>query len=187
MNSTTSWGAPARLLHWAVAGLILFMLGLGVWMTYGVDDALKQFRLVQIHKSWGFVVFALALVRVAWRLMNRKTPALPEHMPPIQRLAAHGGHLGLYVLMVLMPVSGWLMASASTLQETFGIKNKVFGWFELYDPFVPGDKALEAVFAAVHFYGAIALGLLLLAHAGAALWHHLVHRDDVLKRMTYGR
>lgn len=188
-------GVPARLLHWAVAGgVILFLLGgLGTWMTYFVDDVLGgQFRLVQIHKSWGgFIVFSLALVRIVWRLANRRTPPrLPDHMSPLERIAAHAGHLGgLYALMFLMPISGWLMASASPLQDRFGgVENKVFDWFILYDPFVPGDEQLEALFSQIHFLGgAIALGLLLIGHAGAAVWHHSVHRDDVLKRMTFGR
>ena len=83
-----------------------------------------------------------------------------------------------------MPLSGWLMASASPLQDRFGVKNKVFGLFEMYDPFVPGNEALTSFFAQVHFYSAIALSALLLGHAGAALWHHFHHKDDVLRRMV---
>ncbi|WP_298566822.1 cytochrome b [uncultured Aliiroseovarius sp.] len=186
-NTSQSWGALARLLHWAVAAVILFLLGLGVWMTYFVDDTLEQFRLVQTHKSWGFILFVLALVRIAWRVANRRSPALPKQMPAVERMAAKLGHLGLYVLMIAMPVSGWLMASASPLQDRFGVKNKVFDWFEMYDPFVPGSEALTDTFAQIHFLSAIALGLLLVGHVGAALWHHFHHRDDVLKRMTFGK
>lgn len=186
-NTTQSWGALARLLHWAIAGVILYQLGMGVWMTQFVTDALAQFPLVQTHKSWGFVVFALAVIRVIWRLLNRNAPALPDHMPTLERLAAKLGHLGLYALMFIMPLSGWLMASASPLQDRFGVKNKVFNWFEMYDPFVPGSQALTDFFAQVHFLSAIALGLLLLGHAGAAIWHHVHHKDDVLKRMTWGK
>lgn len=186
-NTTSSWGAPARLLHWAVAGVIVFMLGLGFWMTYGIDNVLEQLGLVQLHKSWGFIAFALAVLRITWRLANRRTPALPAEMPAIERLAAKAGHLALYVLIIVMPVSGWLSAAASPLQDQFGIRNMVFDWFELYDPFVPGDKALSEAFGQVHFFAAIALTALLLGHAGAALWHHLVRGDDVLRRMTWGR
>ncbi|MCK0126889.1 cytochrome b/b6 domain-containing protein [Gelidibacter sp. F2691] len=163
------------------------MMGLGVWMTQFVTDALVQFPLVQTHKSWGFIVFVLAVVRVAWRLLNRAAPALPDHMHPLEKLGAKLGHLGLYALMFIMPLSGWLMASASPLQDRFGVKNKVFNWFEMYDPFVPGSEALATFFAQVHFYSALALGALLAGHAAAALWHHVHHKDEVLRRMTWGK
>ncbi|UWQ07298.1 cytochrome b [Aliiroseovarius crassostreae] len=185
-NTHTSWGAPARLLHWATAGVILFCLGLGIYMTQWVTDALAQFPLIQTHKSWGFVAFVLAGLRIVWRLMNR-APDMPDHMLAHERLTAHLGHLALYALMLIMPLSGWLMASASPLQDTFGIKNKVFDLFEMYDPFVPGDKALSELFATVHFYAAWALVAVLIGHIGAALYHHLYHKDDVLKRMSFGR
>lgn len=186
-NTEHSWGALARLLHWSVAAMILFLLGLGVWMTHFVDDTLAQFRLVQTHKSWGFVVFTLALLRVGWRLLNRRSPGLPDHMHPLEKLGAKLGHLGLYTLMFIMPLSGWLMSSASPLQDRFGVKNKVFNWFEMYDPFVPGNEALAGFFAKVHFLSAIAFGLVLVGHVAAAFWHHLHHKDDVMRRMTWGK
>ncbi|WP_371170921.1 cytochrome b [Aliiroseovarius sp. 2305UL8-7] len=185
-NTTKSWGIVTRAFHWSIAGIILFLLGLGTYATYFVSDALEQFRLIQTHKSWGFVVFVLAVLRIGWRLMNKPSPSLPDHMSGLERLAAKLGHLGLYVLMIVMPLSGWLMSSASPLQDRFGVKNKVFGWFEMYDPFVPGDAALAETFAQVHYWSAIALAGLLIGHAGAALWHHFHHKDDVLKRMVKG-
>ncbi|WP_424944817.1 cytochrome b [Aliiroseovarius crassostreae] len=185
-NTARSWGALARLLHWATAGVILYNLGLGVYMTQWITDALAQFPFIQQHKSWGFVAFVLAAIRIVWRLMNR-APEMPDHMPMIERLAAHLGHFALYALMLIMPISGWLMASASPLQDTFGVRNKVFDLFEMYDPFVPGDKALSELFASVHFYASWALIIVLASHIGAALYHHFYHKDDVLKRMTYGR
>lgn len=186
-NTATSWGALSRLLHWATAGVILFLLFLGAYMGLLVEDVLEQFRLVQIHKSWGFVAFTLALIRILWRLTHRTTPALPDSMTWIERAMAHLGHLGLYAMMIIMPVSGWLMASASPLQDRFGVKNKVFDLFEMYDPFVPGNEALSDIFAEVHFLSAWALTAIIIGHAGAALWHHFIRKDDVLKRMSYGR
>lgn len=186
-NTREGWGWPARLLHWAIGGIVIFMLGLGFYTAEIVTDVFEQFSLVQLHKSWGFTVFVLALIRIVWRLMNPTTPPLPAGTPGWQRALAHGGHLALYVLLILMPVSGWLMVSASELQELYGIKNMVFGLFEMPDPFVPGDRALEDRFAAIHFWSAIALTVILLAHAGAALKHHFIDRDNVLRRMIAGR
>ena len=134
-----------------MAGLILFLLGYGFLMAEFVDDLLRQFAMVQIHKSWGFVAFVLVALRLVWRGLNREHPALPDHMSRLEKLAANLSHLGLYALMLIMPLSGWLMSSASPLQETFGIKNMVFGLFEMPDPFQPGSEALEEVFETIHF------------------------------------
>ncbi|MEE8455139.1 MAG: cytochrome b/b6 domain-containing protein, partial [Limibaculum sp.] len=70
-NTATSWGWPARLLHWAMAGLILFQLGLGFRMVRLVSDIYEKFGLYQTHKSWGFVIFTLALVRILWRATHK--------------------------------------------------------------------------------------------------------------------
>lgn len=184
-NTTTGWGWMARLLHWSIAAIILFMLGLGVYMTQIVTDVFEQFPLFQTHKSWGFVVFVLALIRVIWRLMN-PAPALPDHMSGLERLGAHVGHWALYALMFALPLSGWLMSSASPLQDLYGIKNMVFGLFEMPDPFVPGDGDIEGLFKTVHYWCGWALAAVLAAHAGAALKHHFVNRDNVLRRMVKG-
>ncbi len=185
-NTETGWGAPARLLHWAVAAVIVFQLGMGVWMANFVDDLYARFAMTQTHKSWGALVFALGALRIAWRMANPVSPALPQDTPLWSQRAAQASHGLLYVLMIALPVSGWLMASASELQEMYGVRNMVFGLFELPDPFAPGDAGLEAVFRAIHNGGAVALALLLVAHAGGALRHHFVLRDDVLRRMIRG-
>lgn len=186
-NTATAWGWPARLLHWAMAILIVFMLSLGVSMANFVDDLATRFVLTQTHKSFGFVVISLALVRVSWRLMNPLSPAAPAAARRWENRLAHATHVALYVLMFLMPLSGWLMASASDLQDMYGIRNMVFGLFEMPDPFVPGDRRLEQTLKLVHVSGATVLSLLLVLHAGAALKHHFVLRDDVLTRMSLGR
>ena len=104
----------------------------------------------------------------------------------MERMFAHIGHYGLYICMILMPVSGWLMASASTMQDAYGIKNKVFGLFELPDPFTPGSDGLESLFANIHAITGLVLALLLLGHVAAALKHHFVNKDTVLRRMIRG-
>ncbi|MGF1659309.1 MAG: cytochrome b [Rubrimonas sp.] len=184
-NTDTGWGWPARLLHWAVAAIILFQLGLGLWMANFVDDLYARFALTQTHKSWGALVFGLAALRLAWRMANPVAPAPPEG-PRWEKAAGVAAHWALYALMIALPVSGWLMASASPLQDMYGVRNMVFGLFEMPDPFVPGDAGLEAAFRAIHTGGAAALTLLLLVHAGAALRHHFVLRDAVLRRMIRG-
>ena len=192
-NSATGWGWLARLLHWSMAVVILGLLVMGFYIAEILTDkdsdtVMLKFDLVQDHKSWGFVAFALACVRIIWRLVNR-APDLPDSMGRFERLLAHMGHYGLYVCMFLMPVSGWLMASASPYTNPdayIRIKNKVFGLFELPDPFEYGTEELTAVFANIHAFAAIGLVVLLLGHVAAALKHHFVNRDTVLTRMLRG-
>ncbi len=184
-NTATGWGWPARLLHWLMAVLILFQIGLGFRMVNLVADVYLQFGLYQTHKSWGFVIFCLALARIGWRLTH-PAPAPPPGTPPLEMALARGAHLALYMLMIALPLTGWLTASASPLQETYGLKNLVFTWFELPDPIRPGSELLKDRFAAVHAWTAFGLAVILLGHVGAALWHHFARRDGMLRRMLLG-
>lgn len=186
-NTRESWGWVQRLLHWSIAAIILFQLGLGIYMTDFVPELTEQFALFQLHKSWGFVVFVLALARVAWRLFNRASPGLPAHMPRWQRAASHASHGLLYLLILVMPLSGWVMASASTTQDLFSIENMVFGLFAMPDPWVPGVRSVAEAAETVHWASAWLLMAVLAVHAVAALKHHAADRDDILRRMAWGR
>lgn len=185
-NTQTGWGWVTRAIHWIMAALILFQIGLGLWMTRGVSDLLIRFDLTQTHKSWGVVIFALALLRVVWRLANRKSPGLPAGTPRWQHHAAQTSHAALYLLMLALPLSGWAMSAASPTQDLLGIQNTVFGWFALPDPWVPGVKAVEDAAKFIHSAGALLLAFLLALHAGAALKHQFIDRDGVLAGMTLG-
>lgn len=190
-NTTEDWGWLARLLHWAMAVLIIGLLGVGLYMVEVLgddsDSLMQRFDLTQTHKSWGFVAFVLVLLRICWRAIN-PTPRLPE-ANRLEKALAHGGHLALYICMFAMPISGWLMASASPYNDEdayFQVKNMVFGLFELPDPFTKGDEDLTTMLGQVHFYIAMVLILLVLGHVAAALKHHFVNRDTVLRRMLRG-
>jgi cytochrome b561 len=185
-DSAESWGWVTRLLHWGMAALILFQLGLGIWMTREWLDVFVRFDLTQLHKSWGTVIFALALLRLAWRAVNPR-PALPASMPRWQRRAARASHVALYLLMLLMPLSGWVQAAAAPEQDLLGIRNMVFDRIALPDPWVPGVARLAEAAATVHMASAILLAALLTLHAGAALRHQVHDRDGLLMRMTFGR
>ncbi|MEM7497441.1 MAG: cytochrome b [Pseudomonadota bacterium] len=187
-NTTETWGVLARALHWAMALLIPGLLALGLYMVQVLGDdpgtMVLRFELTQTHKSFGFVAFALAVVRIGWRWSNA-TPAVPSKSR-LTALMARVGHLALYGCMVVLPVSGWLMASASPMNDPdafFPVKNMVFGMFELPDPFPRGDEVLSDSLGAVHFYAAMMLIVLVMGHVAAALKHHFVDRDMVLRRM----
>lgn len=188
-NTETGWGVVARALHWAMAILILFMLGVGFYMVRVVgDDLIARFDLTQTHKSWGVVVFALALIRIVWRWRN-PTPGLPEGMPAWQKAASHASHVALYVLMIALPLTGWLMASASPYNDPDAyvyIPNMVFGLFEMPDPYPVGSEALTDQLKRFHLGFALALAALLALHVAAALKHQLVDKDGLLTRMLRG-
>jgi cytochrome b561 len=188
-NTATSWGWPARLLHWVMALMILGMLAVGTWMANFEADLLARFELTQTHKSLGFTVFVLAVLRVVWRFAN-PTPALPRTMPRWQVGASHASHLALYVLILAMPLSGWLMASSSPLNDPgaypLQIRNMVWGWFEMPDPYPKGSAETAAFWGGVHAWCAVAMALILLVHVAAAVKHHAIDRDGLLKRMIAG-
>jgi cytochrome b561 len=183
-DDAAGWGWLTRLLHWTMAGLILFQLGLGLWMTRAPDISLRV-ALTQTHKSWGSVIFGLALLRLGWRLANRRRPPLPT-MPRWQARAALWSHRLLYLGMLILPLSGWVMASASPVQDLLGIDNLVFGRWPLPDPWIPGNAGIEAIAHGVHATAAALLAALVALHAAAALRHQFVLRDGLITRMIRG-
>ncbi len=120
-------------------------------------------------------MFLLVWLRLAWRITHRP-PALPESMSALMKLAAHAGHLALYALMVVIPLSGWLMSSAKGVQTVW------FGVLPIPD-LLGRDKALGDLLKEVHEALNWLLMVTLVGHVGAALWHHFVLKDDTLRRM----
>jgi cytochrome b561 len=168
----------AKALHWVIAALILGLLGLGFYMQ-DLPLSPRKLQLYSWHKWAGVTVFALALLRLAWRAGHRP-PALPVHMSRLERLAAHAGHGLLYLLSLAVPLSGWLMSSAKGVQTVW------FGVLPLPD-LLKKDEALGDLLQTAHLGLNLLLLALVLVHIGAALKHHLIDRDEVLSRMLPGR
>jgi cytochrome b561 len=177
-NSDVSWGVPAKLLHWAIALLVLIQIGSG-WAAVKWPLSPTKIDLYVWHKSIGMLILALMAVRVAWRLVN-VTPALPAGTTAAERFAARASHLVMVLLLIAMPVTGWVINSAAN------IPFRIFWIFPLA-PIVAPDKAVADTAARLHFALFVALSVLLVVHIGAALMHHLVKRDNVLARMLPGR
>lgn len=184
-NTARRYGLVAMALHWLIAAAILAMAGLGLVMVE-LDPGAAKFRLYQLHKSVGITILALSLLRLAWRLAN-PVPPLPAGLRPWEKHLARMTHVGLYVLMVGLPVSGWMMVSASV----WGIPTVLYGVVPL--PHLPvlatlTDKApVEAALKTVHAVLALSMALLFALHVAGALKHHLILKDDTLKRMLPGR
>lgn len=184
MTAPAGWGPVARTFHWTLAGLILFQLGLGLWMTQFTPDLSRQFDLIQLHKSWGTLIFALVLARLAWRL---RAGAPPLEGPAWRRRLAGAVQVLLYGLMLWMPLSGWVDVAASPLQDLLQMQNMVFGLFPLPDPWVPGNERVSDIASAAHLAGAIAMAGLISLHVAGALRGEFVERDHTLRRMIRGR
>lgn len=186
-NTRERWGWLAKVFHWTIAILMIGLAVVGTWMANFLNDMVLQLEVTQWHKSFGVLVFALAVLRVVWRWANPVSPGSTADQPSWERRTAHWAHVALYILMFSMPISGWLMASASELNDPgaypMQIRNMVFGLFELPDPIAPGDEALEAIFHTIHAWSSYLLAAVLLLHIGGALRHHYAKKDDTLRRM----
>lgn len=182
-SSPEGWGRAIRLLHWTTAALVLAQWSLGRYMTgLGPEALAEKFVLYQRHKSLGALIFLLTLLRLAWRLLERARPEPPPGMPLWKRRAAATSHALLYLFLLAMPVTGFLAAAASPL----GIPTVLFGILPVPHPIGP-DAALEALLLRAHRLQGWALAGLLALHVAAALEHHYIERDPVLRRMVRGR
>lgn len=175
-----AYRAPARfsvlqrVLHWLMAACILAMLFIGVGMNSTVMP--NYVPLVATHKTLGFVVLVLALIRLGVRLVLG-APPLPADLPPLIRFGAHASHYGLYALMIGMPLLGWGMQSAGAYPVV------LLGHIEL-PAILPQNDFLHTVLWDAHFYLAFAFFALILLHAGAALFHLFIRRDGVFESMA---
>ena len=162
------------LLHWLVFALIACGFVLAVYM---VDLPLSPQKLKYFswHKWIGVTVFLLAVARLAWR-MTHPAPALPATMPAWQRRVAAITHVILYVLILVIPLSGWIYSSAA------GVPTVYLGIAQLPD-LLGKDKALAGQLKLVHIALNYTMLTLIIIHVAAALKHHFVDHDEVLARM----
>ncbi len=176
-HSVHRYGGVAQLFHWLIAIMIFVMFGLGWYMT-DLETSTHKFEVYQIHKGIGVTILVLALFRLLWRLTH-KTPPLPETMKGWERLAASGAHVALYGLIFLQPVIGILQSNAANFPIV------LWGGIEL-PALIGPDQAIEETLVGLHHLFAELLALLVLVHIGAALRHHIMLKDDILRRMLPG-
>lgn len=171
---TGAYTLTAIVLHWASAALVISAFALGAYMVTLAFSPVKL-QLFSYHKWIGVSIFLFAVLRLGWRYFN-PPPALPDGMPSWERKAANASHLALYALMFAVPLSGWLMSSAHGFQTVF------LGVFPVPD-IIGKDKALAEQLETVHFILNKALLAMVALHILAALKHHFLDRDDVLRRI----
>jgi cytochrome b561 len=160
--------------HWLLALMILISFSVGFYMV-DLPMSPSRLKLYNWHKWAGVIILALSAARLLWRLTHRPPP-LPLEMPAWQRAASHLSHNALYVLFFAVPLIGWAYSSAA------GFPIVLFGVIPLPD-FVEKNRELAELIKPWHRYAAYALAVVVVVHVAAAIKHHFVDRDDVLKRM----
>lgn len=177
MRAPSTYSGAQKALHWTVAVLVLAMVGLGLAMT-AIGPGPAKNTLYELHKSVGLVVLALMVPRAALR-WRRGAPPLVPGLPAWQRAAAHASHGALYGLLVAVPLLGWAGVSACCPPVN------LFWTLPLTLPVGGGFAAAKPILA-VHDILALSLAGVVAIHVAAALWHHLVRRDETLRRMLPG-
>ena len=175
LNSANRYGIVAIWLHWIMAILLIVLLLMGLYMVR-IPFSLLQLKLFGWHKELGFLVLILVVFRLAWRLINNGRPYLPDYLPYYQQIGSIMVHWSFYFFMFALPISGWLISSASALPASF------FGLFIWPDLIAPNEEQ-RLLFSIIHQWLAYVLIITLGLHAGAALKHHFVDKNDILRRI----
>jgi cytochrome b561 len=174
-NTHARWGSVSIGLHWTIAALVLLVqVPAGITMV-SVDPGPVQNVFYNIHKTTGIVIFLLAIVRLGWRWSN-PVPALPADLPAWQARAARITHALLYIVLLTMPVTGFLYTAMGGFPVPF------FGLYDLAR-LVPENKPAAEVFKLAHLTLQWVLYIVVLLHVGGALQHHLIRKDGILRRM----
>ena len=167
------FAAFSRLLHWIMAAMIWTMLGIGVAMVASLAD---YHVLVSIHRPLGIAIFVLVVIRFINRQLTT-IPPVPSTMSRAERLAASAGEMSMYGLMFVLPLVGWGMLSAA--------RYPIVLYGSVHLPFIlPHDPMLYAILRKTHTVLAYLFFLSILGHIGAVLFHTLVVRDGLFKRMA---
>ena len=173
-NTYEQFGVVAKTFHWLTLALLIGSFTLALTM---IDLPLspRKLQFYSWHKWFGVTVFLVTVLRLGWRLLN-PAPSPPVSMPRWQRRLARLSHATLYTILIVMPLTGWVMSSALNLPVVY------LGVIYIPSPFGV-DPALGEAMKIVHRGLAITLLVLVSVHFAAAIYHHFILRDDVLRRM----
>ena len=176
-NTLSRFGLCSKLLHWLIAILILGLIWLG-WYMVDLTYYDKWYNAsLHYHKSLGILALALAIAKLGWYVYTPAPGPLAD-LQPWEKTGARLMHYLLWGMMLLIPVSGYLISTSA------GKPIQLFNWFAI-PAIVDVDEELRELAIDVHFYLAYTTLFLAAGHAGAALKHHFINRDDTLKRMLW--
>ena len=173
-NTASSWGNGAKLLHWISALAIIFSIAFGWWMTHLLQRS-GRLPMYQLHSTIAYYLVLLIFLRLLWRGFN----PVPQVAPDTQRwerMAALAGHWALYLVTLASAVSGWLLAG--TFKQP--LSTKLFGMVPV-PMIINRDRALHELYESWHMVLSYLLLALIVLHVAAALRHHFLKRNDVLR------
>lgn len=188
-NTENTYGIIAIALHWIVAVAFILNYAIIYYREWFVEEGSESIRtLVSYHTAIGVSVVVFVLLRIIWRLMNKQPNEVPGSKT--EHFAAHAAHIMLYAVMIILPLSGYL-GTGGPSQLFFFIEIPRFADTQLFKTVVEGWMSLsweqfEAPMDFIHKQGgAYVVWVLIALHAGAALFHHFIRRDAVMKRMIW--
>jgi cytochrome b561 len=177
-NTPERFGLLTRVLHWLIAILIIFLIWLGWYMVDLTYYDRWYNASLWWHRALGLLVLALALIKIGWQLHSPAPHAAAATLKPWERKAAKAMHALLMLMMLLIPVSGYLISTAA------GKSIPLFAGLEVPALFEVSER-LRDLAEDVHEWLAYATAFLVAGHAGAALKHQLINRDGTLARMIW--
>jgi cytochrome b561 len=169
---TGRYTLTAQALHWLTVLLFLIILPVA-WVMMSLPTGPEQSRMLVFHRSLGITIFAVVVVRLAWR-STHPPPPLPSNTPRVMELISQLTHWLLYALLLLMPVTGYVQSADDKPVSYLGLFNL---------PELPKDKALGDVGKVLHLLGQWVVYTLVGLHVGATVWHVAIRRDGLLNRM----
>ena len=176
-NTDSTYGVVAKGFHWLLFLLLPFSIIAGNFLA-SMPKGAEKMEVAGLHKSFGAIILTLIMLRLVWKLIN-DSPQLPDGTTAAEDFAAKALHWVLYVLMFAQPLSGIMMSQAAGIPVSF------FGLFE-FPVFLDKNPELAKTFLSIHGTVWIMLVIAVIGHLGAAMHHHFIKKDDVLKKMTAG-
>lgn len=178
-SQTKYYTKTAQWLHWIMAIIFISVWVIGFYsgnfLSWETDSDLRG-SMIDLHKNIATTIILLIVVRIGWRFTH-PTPKLPDTMSPVMKSFAHLAHLALYLMLIALPITGCLYS------WTAGHSAPFIYLFEIPRLVQPNPELSELAHA-VHVYVSWFAGLLIFGHILAAIKHHFIDRDNVLRSMT---
>lgn len=178
-NTTGYYTRTAQILHWIMAIIFItaWLIGFysGNFLSYDINGSFKG-DAITLHKNIATTILFLVLIRIFWRYTH-PAPQLPESMSSIMKRLAHIGHLALYLMLLALPITGCLYS------WSVGYPAPVLYLFNI-PALITENPAITAIVKPLHIWLSWLAGLLVIGHILAALKHHFIDKDNILKSIT---